>query len=72
MKTSHCHEQAQGLLFDIMPDHNREVDDLDYCRMPCGAAKTVRLKARVFATLRTRIVTEQRLAHAPLLLALLA
>jgi len=46
MKTSHCHEQAQGLLFDIMPDHNREVDDLEYCAMPCGAAKTARLIRR--------------------------
>src|SRR5258706_5417763 len=47
MKTSHCHEQAQGLLFDITSDHNRELDELDYCAMPCGAAKTARLNRRV-------------------------
>src|SRR6478672_7186380 len=29
-KTSHCRVQAQGMLFDIMPDHKREIDDLHY------------------------------------------
>jgi hypothetical protein len=30
MKTSHCHEQAQGMLFDITSDYNREAAELDY------------------------------------------
>jgi len=41
------------MLFDIMPVHNREIDDLEYLyAMSCGAAKTARLNvACLFATL---------------------
>jgi len=41
------------MLFDIMPVHYRDIGDWTICYvMPCGAAKTARLKeARVFATL---------------------
>jgi hypothetical protein len=63
MKTSHCHGQAQGLPFDIMPDHNREVDDLDYCAIPCGATKTARPIRRVCSPRCERISTEQQQAH---------
>jgi hypothetical protein len=65
-KTSCCRVQAQGMLFDIMPVHNREITIWNICyAMPCGAAKTARLNvARVFAALRTLIVAET-MAYAP-------
>jgi len=44
---------AQGMLFDIMPVHNREIDGLEYLlRDALWSSKTARLNvARMFATL---------------------
>jgi hypothetical protein len=52
---------AQGMLLDIMPNHNRAIDDLDYVYpMPCGAAKAACLNlARMSAALCIHIVAEQ-------------
>jgi hypothetical protein len=62
MKTSRCRVQTQGLLFDIMPDHNRQVDDLD-CMLHdamWSSQDSAPDPARLFAALHTRIVAEPR------------
>jgi hypothetical protein len=50
------------MLFDIMSEHNREVDDLDYLLRDAlwSSSDTAPEPARVLAALRTRIVTERR------------
>jgi hypothetical protein len=59
------------LLFDIMPDLTREVDDLDYLLRGAlwSSHNSAPDPARVFAALRTRIVAEQRPVRASWLLA---
>jgi hypothetical protein len=65
-KTSHCRVQTQGMLFDIMPVHNREIDGLEYLLRDAlwSSQNSAPDVARVFAALCTLIVAEQ-MASAP-------
>ena len=55
MKTSQLRVPTQGTLFDIMPDHNREIDHLDYmlCNALWSSQNSAPKLARVFVALYT-------------------